>query len=171
MDEQRLRKLFHFTENDLYANSRGQFSDAQKKRLSAEAKAEQKSARESATILFVIAAVGLALGLTLASVAPTLAGRIFLLLLLGVLWTSAWAGRGVKALRAARVLQEPRLCTVSGRAHLIRQGEDFVLQVGEKMFDLDDNPAGAIFEGDEYTLYYLEATEEILSVERPVAGR
>jgi hypothetical protein len=165
MDEQRLRKFFHFSENDLYANRRGQFSDSQQRRLFAEAKAEQKSARESATILFVIAAVGLVLGLVLASIAPTLPGQILLLLLLGVLWTGAWAGRGVKIVRNARALQEPRLCTVSGRAHLIRQDEEFLLQLGDMEFDLDGNPAGVLFEGDEYTLYYLGPTREILSVE------
>jgi hypothetical protein len=165
MDEQALRKFFHFTENDLYANRHGQFSDAQKRRLSAEARAEQKSARESATILFVIAAVGLMLGLVLASIAPTLMGRILFILLLGVLWTGAWAGRGVKIIRDAHALQEPRLCTGNGRAHLIREGEDVVLQLGEMEFHLDGNPAGVIFEGEEYTVYYLEATEEILSVE------
>ena len=32
-------------------------------------------------------------------------------------------------------------------------------------FDLDGNPTGTLMEGDEYRLYYLEATEEIVSVE------
>ena len=61
MDERRLRKLFHFNENDLAANRRGQFSENQKQRLDAEAKQERKSARESAAILFVIAAAGMEL--------------------------------------------------------------------------------------------------------------
>lgn len=51
MDQRRLRKFFHFTEDDLVANRRGQFSEQQKKRLSQEAKAEQASARSSAAIL------------------------------------------------------------------------------------------------------------------------
>src|SRR5512139_2398305 len=113
MDEQRLRKFFHFTENDLYANHRGRFSEGQKKWLADEARAEQKSARESATILFVIAAFGLTLGLFLASVVQTLLERTFFFLVLGVLWTGAWAGKGVKIIREARNLQEPYLCTVS----------------------------------------------------------
>ena len=63
MDERRLRQFFHFTEEDLLANRRGQFSEHQKKRLSREAEAEQASARSSAVILFVIAAAALAVGL------------------------------------------------------------------------------------------------------------
>jgi len=172
MDEQRLRKFFHFTENDLYTNRNGRFSDTQKKRLATEAKAEQKSARKSATLLFVIAAVGLALGLTLSAIAPTLIGRIFLFLLLGVLWTSAWAGQGIKIIRSARTLEEPRLRTVSGPAHLLQHtDEDITLQLGGIEFDLERNPAGTILEGDEYTIYYLEATEEILSAEQFTGGK
>lgn len=166
MDERRLRKYFHFTEADLLANRRGQFSDGQMKRLSQQAKVEQASARSSAVILLVIAAAGLAVGLTIGSIAPTLTGRILVFLIMGVLWPFAWAGKGVRIILAARTLQEPRLRTVSAPAHLIRHtDEDFVLQMNGLEFDLARNPSGAVMEGDEYTLYYLEATEEILSVE------
>ena len=166
MDERRLRKFFHFTENDLDANRRGQFSENQKKRLLNEARAEQKSARESATILFVVAAIGLALGWILTSVAPTSPGRVFFIVLLCILWPAAWAGKGMQIIRAARSLQEPRLRQVSGRVHIIRhEDETYLLKVGELEFDLDGNPAGAILEGDEYTIYYVEATQEILAAE------
>jgi hypothetical protein len=37
--------------------------------------------------------------------------------------------------------------------------------VGGHDFDVDGNPSGVLMEGDEYTLHYLEATEEILAVE------
>lgn len=166
MDERRLRKYFHFTENDLDANRRGQFSESQKKRLLDEARAEQKSARDSAMILFVIAAVGLALGSILTSVSPTSLGRVFFVVLLCILWPAAWAGKGIQILRAARSLQEPRLRQVSGRAHIIRHDDEtYILKVGELEFDLDSNPSGAIIEGDKYTIYYLEATHEILAIE------
>ena len=166
MDDQRLRKVFHFTETDLEANRRGQFSENQKKRLLDEASAEQKSARDSATILFVIAAVGLAFGLILASVAPTSLGRGFFVLLLGILWPAAWAGKGIQIIRTARSLQEMRLRQVSGRVQIIKyDDETYVLQVGELEFDLDKYPYGAVNKGDKYTIYYLEPTHEILSVE------
>jgi hypothetical protein len=140
--------------------------------LLTEAKAEQKSARESATILFVIAAAGLAVGLTIASIAPTLMSSILIFLLMGILWPSVWAGKGVKFIRAARTLQEPRLRQVSGQANIVRHEDgSHVLQLGEIQFDLDGNPSGAVMEGDEYTLYYLEAAEEILSVEYFISGQ
>jgi hypothetical protein len=172
MDERRLRKFFHFAENDLLANRRGQFSEDQKKRLSQEAKAEQASARSSAAILFVIAAAGLAVGLTIGSIAPTLVGRVLILLLMGILWPAAWAGKGVQIIRAANVLQEPHLCEVSGAVHIVHHGEgEYTLQVEGLEFDVDRNPAGAVMEGDAYTIYYVEATEEILSIDYAIRGK
>lgn len=171
MDERRLRKFFHFTEDDLLANRRGQFSAQQKKRLSQVAKAEQASARSSAAILFVVAAAGLAVGLTIGSIAPTLPGRILIFSLMGILWPGAWAGKGVMILRSAYALQEPRLCQVGGRADITRHADgSHVLKVAAHEFDLDGNPSGVVVEGDEYVIYYLEATEEILSLEYLTLG-
>ena len=166
MDDRRLRKFFRFTEADLLANHRGGFSEGQMKRLSQQAKAEQASARSSAVILFVIAAAGLTVGLTISSLAPMGAGRNLIFLLMGVLWPLAWVGKGVRILPAARSLQVPRLRQVSGPAHTTQNGEsEYVLQVGGHDFDLGGDPSGMIMEGDEYTIHYLEATEEILSAE------
>ena len=172
MDERRLRKFFHFTEDDLLANRRGQFSEGQKKRLSQEAKAEQVSTRSSAAILFVIAAAGLAVGLTVGSIAPSGIGRILVFSLMGILWPSVWAGKGVKIILSARALQEPRLREVSGQIHIVHHGEgEYTLQVEGLEFDVDGNPSGVVMEGDEYTIHYLEATEEILSVEYLIRGK
>jgi len=166
MNERRLRKFFHFAEDDLLANRLGQFSEGQKKRLRDAARTEQASAHSSSAILFVIAAAGLAIGLTIASIAPTGVGRVLIFLLMGVLWPFVWAGKGVQILRAAYALQEPRLCEVSGPAQSIRYPDgSHGLKIGAKEFDLDGDPAGVIVAGDSYTLYYLEATEDILSVE------
>ena len=172
MDERRLRKFFHFTENDLLANRRGQFSEGQKKRLEQEAKVEQASARSSATILFVIAAAGLAIGLTIGSIAPTLTGRILILLLMGLLWPFAWAGKGVKIIRSAQAVQELRLREVSGRVQIIHHGEgEYTLQVEGLEFDLDGNPSGVVTEDDEIRIYYVQSTEEILSVDYVMSGK
>jgi hypothetical protein len=171
MDELHLRKFFHFTEDDLLANRRGQFSELQTKRLSREAKAARASARSSAVILFVIAAAGLALGLTIGSIAPTSSGRILILLLMGILWPVVWAGKGMQIIRSARALREPRLREVSGQVHIIRHDdEEYTLQVGGLEFDLDGNPSGVLMEDDEYVIHYLEGTEEILSVEYLIRG-
>lgn len=172
MDERRLRKFFHFTEADLSANRRGQFSEGQKNRLKQQAKAERASARSSAIILFVVAAAGLAIGLTVGSIAPSGLGRILIYLFMGVVWAPAWAGRAVKILLAARKLQEPRLRHTSGPVHILRHGEaGYVLHVGGQDFDVDGNPSGVIIEDDGYTIHYLEETEEILSVEPLMRGK
>lgn len=166
MDERRLRKFFHFTEDDLLANRRGQFSEDQKNRLRQEANAEKTSARSSAAILFVIAAAGLAVGLAIASITPASIGRILILLLMGILWPLMWAGKGLQILRAAHALQGPRPGKVSGRAHILRHADgSHEVKVGDHIFDLDGDPSGVIMEGDEYTVYYVESTEMILSVE------
>ena len=166
MDERRLRKFFHFNEADLAANRRGEFSADQKKRLDAEAKKERKSARESAAILFVIAAAGMLVGITIGSIAPTLTGRFLILLLMGVLWPSAWAGKGVQIIRAANALQEPRLRKVSGPVQILHHVEgEYAIQIEGLEFDIDGNPSGTLMDGDEFVIYYAEGTEEILSVE------
>ena len=165
MDNHRLGDFFHFNDFDLHANCSGKLSENQIKRLTTAAKVGQKSARDSATILFVIAAAGLTVGLIVGVVAPTLLSRILILLLMDVLWTFAWAGRGLKILRDALVLQEPHLDSIGGRVHLKHTDEDYVLQVGDKEFDLEGNPAGMIMEGGEYTVYYVAETDEILSLE------
>jgi len=164
MDEQRLRKFFRFTESDLVANRRGQFSENQTKHLLAEAKAEQASARSSATILFVIAAAGMAIGLTITAIAPPQIGRILIFLFMGLLWPAVWVAKAISVIRSANSLSQPQLGKVSGHVHIIKHtDEDYILQIGEMEFDLERNPSGVMIEGDEYTLYYLVATEDILS--------
>ena len=172
MDERRLRKFFHFNETDLAANRRGQFSDEQKKRLDAEAQQERKSARESAVILFVVATAGMMVGFTIGSIAPTLSGRILILLLMGVLWPSAWVGKGVQIIRAANALHEPRLREVSGQVRIHHHGEgEYAVRVEGIEFDVDGNPSGTLIDGDEYTIYYVQATEEILSIDYLIAKK
>ena len=172
MDERRLRKFFHFTAADLLANRRGQFSESQKQRLSQAARAEQASARSSATILFVVAAAGLGIGLIIGFVAPMLIGRILVFSFMGLLWPAVWAGKGLQIIRAAKVSQQPRLRTVRGPAHIIQHGEgEYNLQVAGLKFDVDDNPSGVVMEGDKYTIHYLEATEEILSIDYSISKK
>jgi len=108
----------------------------------------------------------MAIGLTITAIAPSGIGRILILLFMGILWTFVWAGKGIQALRSASSLSEPKLGQVSGRIHIVKHtSEDYVLQIGDMEFDLEKNPSGVMMEGDEYKLYYVEATEEILSVE------
>ena len=93
-------------------------------------------------------------------------------LLMGLLCPSIWAGKGGQVIRAAYALQEPCLCEVSGQVRVLRHPDgSHGLKVGETWFDLDGNPSGMIVTGDVYTRYYVEATEEIPSVEYSISGR
>lgn len=93
-------------------------------------------------------------------------------LLMGLLCPSIWAGKGGQIIRAAYALQEPCLCEVSGQVRVLRHPDgSHGLKVGETWFDLDGNPSGVIVTGDVYTRYYVEATEEIPSVEYSISGR
>ena len=91
---------------------------------------------------------------------------------MGVLWPSAWAGQGVQIIRAANALQEPRLREVSGPVHIRHHGEgQYTVQVEGIEFDVDGNPSSTLIDGDKYTIYYVEATEEILSIDDLIDGQ
>jgi hypothetical protein len=166
MDELRLRRLFHFTEEDLLANRRGHFSGKQIMRLESEAKRERKSAWELAAILFAIAAVGMAVGIIIGSISPTQIGQIAMYACMGAVWPLAWAGKGVQIILAANVLKQPRLSFVRGPIQVVHHGNlEYALQVDEMEFDVDGNPTGAFSEGEEYTIYYVEQTREILAID------
>lgn len=166
MDETRLRRLFHFSEADLAANRHGYFSEKQIIRLDAEAQRERKSAWGSAVILFLIAAAGMAIGVILGSISPTTIGRVAMYLIMGTVWPLAWAGKGVQMILAANALSQPRLSFVRGPIQVVHHGDrEYSLQIDGVEFDVDGNPIGAFNEGEEYTIYYVEQTHEILSIE------
>jgi hypothetical protein len=166
MDERRLRRLFRFDEADLAANRRGHFSKDQIARLEEAARNERKTAWKSAAIAFVIAAAGMALGIGIGSIAPNLPGRIAMYLFMGALWPLVWSGRGIQIILAANSRQGPRLWFVKGPVRVVHHGEGgYTIQVKEFEFDVDGNPSGVFVQGDEYTIYYVDGTEEILSVD------
>jgi hypothetical protein len=138
MDERRLRRLFHFNQDDLAANRRGRFSERQITRLEAEAKKE----RESAAILFVIAAAGMAVGIGIGSIAPTLLSRIAMYVFMGALWPLIWAGKGIQIILAANARQERGLWFVKGQVRVVHHGEGgYTIKVGGFEFDVDGNPS------------------------------
>lgn len=166
MDVLRLRRLFHFSEEDLAANRRGHLSEKQITRLSAHAKQERKSAWGSAAILIVIAIVGMAIGIIIGSISPTQIGQIAMYSCMGALWPLAWAGKAVQIILAANALNTPRLSFVRGPVQVIHHADrEYTLQVDGIEFDVDGNPSGAFAEGDEYTIFYVEQTREILSID------
>jgi hypothetical protein len=166
MDELRLRRLFHFNEEDLAANRRGFFSERQITRLGEDARRERKSAWGSATILFAIAAAGMAIGIIIGSISPTQIGQIAMYSCMGAIWPLAWAGKGVQMILAANTLNEPRLSFVRGPVQVVHHGDrEYTLQVDGIEFDVDGNPSGAFSEDQEYTIYFVQSTQEILSID------
>lgn len=166
MNVRRLSKLFHFNEDDLAANRRGRFSEKQITRLDAESRKERKSAWESAAILFAVAVAGMAVGIGFGWIAPTRFSQIAMYLLMGTLWPLIWAGMGIQVILAASVLGQPHLSFVKGTVHVVHHGDGkYTLQVEELTFDVDGNPTGAFTEEKEYTIYYVQTTQEILSVD------
>lgn len=166
MDELRLRRLFHFNQEDLAANRRGFFSERQLTRLHADAQRERKSAWGSAVILFAIAAAGMAIGIVIGSIAPTTLGRIAMYFIMGALWPLVWAGKGAQIILAANALNAPRLSFVRGPIQVLHHGDrEYTLQVDGIDFDVDGNPSGAFTAGEEYTIYFVDQTREILSID------
>jgi len=164
MDKQRLERLLKFDATDLSANRNGSLSEGQTKRLMSDALTERKSARESAGILLFIAAMGFWFGLLIVVTAPILSARILIGLLLCVLWPLAWGWKAWQVIKSAPAMAE-QVRAVRGRVRVVRYEDDFVLEVEGRQFDLEKNPSELIAEGDELIVYYLERTEEILSVE------
>lgn len=166
MDVRRLRRLFHFNEEDLAANRRGRFSEKQLQQLYNDARSERKSAWGSAAILFLVAAAGMAIGIGLGSIAPSTLGRVAMYACMGALWPLVWAGKGIQIILNANALREPHLSFVRGPIQVVHHGDmEFTLQVNGLEFDVDGNPTGAFTENQEYTIYYAEPKREILSIE------
>lgn len=170
MNDRRLKTYFNFEEADLLANRNGRLSEKQKKRLMADARLEQKSARESAMIVFTVGAAGMATGLLIVVNAPTLAGQIIVGLLLCVVWPGVWGWKAWTVMRSSDPAGEDQIRAARGRVDVVKYEDangsvDYVLRVDGIEFDLVNKPSGVIADGEECILYFLEKTEEILSVE------
>jgi len=165
MNDSKFQKFFGFRYDDLLANEQGKLSNSQSKKLHDRARIEKKSARDSVIILFIISTLGLGIGLLIGSIAPNGLGKIAIYTGLAGLWPLAWAGRAARVLSDVKKIQNPTLRSVHGAAHLVRAGEqDHILEIESIQFDLDGNPAGILMENEKYTVYYIEETDEILSI-------
>ena len=158
-------EFFKFSIADLSANRNGRLSEKQAKRVLAEARIERKSARESAAILLVVAAMGFGMGALIVVNAPILAGKILIGLMLCVLWPLAWGWKAWQVCGSALPEREEQVRAARGRVRIIRDEHDIILELAEHQFDLEKDPAGVIDDKDEIIVFFLERTEEILSVD------
>jgi hypothetical protein len=167
MNEHRLKQFFKFDDTDLSANRNGRLSQEQRKKIEAETRAERISARDSAGILFVIALMGVGMGLLIVVNAPQLSAKLVIGFLLCLLWPFAWGSRVVGILKSAPPMtREEQVRVAAGPVRVSRYEDDFILEVNGHQFDLDKNSGGVIEDGEELRVYFLERTEEILSVEK-----
>jgi hypothetical protein len=172
MDEQKVREYFNFNEADLNENRNGRISQSQLQRQQGKLKAYQKNRRGAAVILFVIAALGLLAGVYIIFTGRTEMGAKAVPggVSFALVWSLIWGGLGMTMVRSDNMKLKFDVKSARGSVQLEAEGKsdndfDYMLHVGEYYFDVDDNLSGTIMDGDQVIVYYLETTEEILSIE------
>ncbi len=184
MDEQILKEMYEFDDNDLYYNRMGQISEKQRKAIQERANWISKKLNRGAIFLFGLAAllpcvlipVGL-LVLMLEQDWKTLlqtSGISFV-------WFLLWGGIGVFTWRVgnpkndihAKVASSRGPAELSHRTVHTDHGGHYTMysmNCGDLKFDIDDDLVGHIHQGDEYAVYYTRlnngATPRILSMEK-----
>ncbi len=179
-EAKKLRRHFKFTEDDLELNRRGQLSEKQKQRME---KYDQGGRKLGIFIGGVLILFGLLMGgfdysmyvsfndpfftqsgASVFSAVPAGCMGFFALLL---------AGAGAFLVVSQFIKHKPfQVKSVRGPARLESgtvghaQRAYYDLYINDQQFDGDGTMPHVIQEGAEYVVYYLNTTEEILSVER-----
>ncbi len=175
MIDQALMNYFKFDQADLAANRKGQFTDKQKTRILQEDRSSRKWSLIGGLGLMLIAAIGVA-GAIGAWIADSDWGfRIGFGLGFGVIWPLIWGGIGWFVLQSSFSKHEFKLSKVQGQVNIVRR-ESYSsqshttsvyheLHIGGHEFNVDGDLADVLMQGDEYILYYIDGTDEILSAE------
>ncbi len=175
MIDTQLMDYFKFDQNDLYANQNGQFTDKQKARLIQEDKSSRTWSRIGGGGLMLIGLVGLLGAIFAVSADPDWGFRIGFGLGFGCIWPLVWGGIGFGLLKSSFGKHDFKLARVQGNANIVR-GESYSssshttsvyyeLHIGGQEFSVEDDTANVITQGEEYIIYYVDGTDEILSVE------
>ena len=175
MADQQLMDYFKFDAADLNANQHGQFTEKQKARIFTEDKSSRTWGRVGGSILIFIGAIGLiaAIGASIANPDPGFI--IGFGLGFGCIWPAVWGGLGFFILKNSFSKHEFKLAKVQGRANIVRResysSESHTtsvyheLHIGGQEFSVQGSAADVIMQGDEYILYYINGSSEILSAE------
>jgi hypothetical protein len=175
MSEQQLMSYFKFNQADLIANQKGLFTDTQRARLIQEDKSGRKWSFLGGALLMLVGLGGL-IGAALAINADRDPGfAIGFGLGFGCIWPLVWGGLGYAALRSALSKHELKLARVQGQVNIVR-GESYSshshttsvyheLHIGGEEFSVSEDLADVLMQGEEYILYYVDGTDEILSAE------
>lgn len=181
MTEQQLMGYFKFDQEDLDANRNGRFTEKQRLRLVKEDKSSRGWGMAGGLGLMLIALVGLG-GAIFGWINDSDWGfRIGFGLGFGVVWPLVWGGLGLMFISGSLGKHQLKLASVRGRANIVRR-ESYSseshstsvyheLHIGGHEFDVEEDAADVIMQGQEYILYYVDSTDEILSAEEVGAGK
>ncbi len=175
MADQHLMDYFNFDMDDLQANEKGDFTDKQRARLVKEDKSSRTWSMVGAIGVFLIAAIGLGGALLAVTQDNDLGFKIGFGLGFGCLWPAIWGAVGYFTLRSALSRHEFKLAKVQGEVNIVSREEynsqshtrsfHHELHIGGQEFRVEGDLANVMMQGDEYILYYIEGTSEILSAE------
>ncbi len=175
MEDEKLEAYFKFDDDDLQANRMGQFTEKQKARLALEDKSNRKGSLGCGIGLLLIAAIGLA-GAIAGWIGDSDWGfRIGFGLGFGCIWPLIWGGLGYASLSSSFSKHEFKLAKVQGRVNIVRD-ESYdsehhttsvyhELHIGGQEFSVEEDLAGMLMQGEEYILYYIDGSDEIMSAE------
>lgn len=178
MPEKQLMEYFHFDTDDLYANQNRRFTEKQRARLISLDKTRRKTSLVIGIVLAVIGVIGpiIAIAAGIANPDP-----MFILGFgcgFGLIWPAVWGGIGFVMIKGAMGKTVFKLASVQGRANIVARESRSTdsdghtsttihheLHVGGVTFGVNRSIADVIFQGDEYIIYYVESTKDIVSVE------
>lgn len=170
-----LMEYFKFDQNDLYANQNGKFTDKQMAHVIQKDKQDRTGNRGSGVFLGCIGLLGIIIAIVAGIATPDWGFRIGFGLGFGVIWPLVWGGIGYMFVKDTVGKHEFKLARVEGRANIVRHESynndthsssvSFDLHIGGHTFDVAGDTADVIFQGESYAIYYVDSTDEIMSVE------
>src|SRR5512143_2501854 len=175
MIDAQLMSYFKFDQDDLYANQSGRFTEKQRAHIIAKDKEQRGSSRGWGIFLMLVGLLGLVIAIVAGIATPDWGFRIGFGIGFGVIWPLAWGGLGYLLAADSFKKHDFKLAMVRGRANIVREEHynssshtrsiSYELHIGGHDFTVSGDTADVIFQGEEYIIYYVESTDEILSVE------
>ena len=175
MEDHQLMDYFKFDMADLHAHAHGDFTDKQRLRLLEEDKSSRKWSMIGGFGMILIALIGLGGAIFAVTQDSDLGFQIGFGLGFGCLWPAIWGGIGFFVIKGALSKHEIKLAKVQGKVNIVR-GESYnsqthttsvhhELHIGGQEFSVEDDLADVMMQGDEYIIYYVDGSSEILSAE------
>jgi hypothetical protein len=189
MEDQALRDYFKFDEADLAANRNGTLTEKQKMKLVQDNKSSKRSGIGcgigGGLFFFAIASIFpiVFIPLVLSHLQEHDMGAATSEIIATAFWALIWGGFGIVAIvwgiqSETKERSKVLLKKVAGPINLVgieRTGEhghtyiDHELHIGQMEFDVDEDVAGFMMQGDLYAVYYIEdmdgSGQQVLSVE------